>query len=280
MQLGSGEYQGRQHQAPRAPSFNEDQGQQQHVNFQQLPRQDPGLQAPHNANQSQQQQLNYQLALPQAPILRGPSNQTHTELQHVTQHAPPPQAPYPQLPSDETLDYSMQLSNLPQFFMTPTEFLSTAASSISQQRLDTTQPQPQRYPTETGFSIFSDPPQSNIISPENPSTVIGSMGQQNIGDPQPRHDEHPLLDSLDPSQLSSVENFFEDYATSYFDENNNDTFSDMDNQEEVNGTDLIDMGNYYQDYNSDSLDSTSNDPSPDTDIQEEDNGTDPMDTVN
>ncbi|KAF5681676.1 hypothetical protein FCIRC_5401 [Fusarium circinatum] len=267
---------------PPVVQFVEDkhEAKQQTPTSQQPSRWDPGLQAPQNVTQSQQQRVNSQLVLPQAPHSQPHDNVTLVQQPQVTQYAPPPQASYLQLPGDGTLDHPMQLSNSPQPCMTHMEFLRTPASSISQQSLDTTQPQTQKYPIGTELGISSDSPQSNILSAENPSTVIGSMRQQNIGVSQPQHKEDPLPALLGYSQGSPPEDYTRDFIATFFDSNNNDPFPDMDSQEEDIGIDLMDMGNYYEDYNSASLDNTSNDPVPDMDNQEESNGTGLMDTWN
>ncbi|KAF5574930.1 uncharacterized protein FSUBG_13990 [Fusarium subglutinans] len=215
---------------------------QQNPISQQPPRRDSNLQAPQNETQSPKQRVKPQQALPQAPHSQPPYNGTLAQQQQVTQYAPPPQAPYPQLPGDGTLRHPMQLNHSPQPCMTPMEFLSTPASSISQQRFDTSQPQPQRYPTETRFGIFSDPPQSNITSAENPSTVIGSMGQQNIGVSKPQHEGNPSLDLLDRSQFSPIGGYYQNNNSVSVASNSNDRFPDIDNQEGDKGTDLMDTG--------------------------------------
>ncbi|KAF4494799.1 hypothetical protein FAGAP_9074 [Fusarium agapanthi] len=272
IQFGSSEYQGRQHQAPRAPPFNEYQGQQQYVNsqqWQQLPRQDPGLQALQNVTQSQQQRVKPQHAFPQAPHSQPPDNGTLAQQQQVTQHAPPPQAPHLQLaqnshqsqdlqqsqqsraeptPNDSTQTSSYQqppsssspqvLCDSPQPNMTPAEALITPPSSIGQQNLDNTQPQPQENPTRNELGIFLDSLRPNTISADNPSTT-GSMGQQNLGVSQPQYEQDSI--QLDFSQQLPIDWLLG--HPEYNPNNINDPFPDMDIQEDDPDVDMEEEGN-------------------------------------
>ncbi|KAF5562989.1 hypothetical protein FPHYL_5414 [Fusarium phyllophilum] len=174
-------------------SYSGYQPQQQQINFQQLPG--PSLHAPQNETQSQQQRVSPQQALQQAPHSHLPAFGTafgtpdqHWQQHQGTQHVPQPQASYLQPP----WSYSQQLfSDLPQPDTTAVDISSMPAGSINQQSLDTPNPQPQGYSTWNELDISSDSHLSYIISAENPGTVTGSMGQQNIGVSQPTHENYP-----------------------------------------------------------------------------------------
>ncbi|KAK2484065.1 hypothetical protein H9L39_05857 [Fusarium oxysporum f. sp. albedinis] len=126
--------------------------------------------------------------------------------------------------------------------MTPAEDPSTPASSIRQQSLDTTQPQPQEHPTRNEFSISLDSPRPNIISAENASTRTRSIGQQNPGVSEPQREEHSTTDWLDFSQYLPLTRVLDhpDYNLASRAENSNEPSLDMNNEGEDNGIHLKD----------------------------------------
>ncbi|KAH7226818.1 hypothetical protein BKA60DRAFT_659540 [Fusarium oxysporum] len=208
----------------------------------------PYLQFPYNGTQAQWQYLvSPQQALPQSSHLQvAQSNHQSQDLQQPQQsHAEPTPNNYTQTSSYQQPPYSSSpqlLCDSSQPDMTPAEDPSTPASSIRQQSLDTTQPQPQEHPTRNEFGISLDSPRPNIISAENPSTRTKSIGQQSPGVSQPQHEEHSTTDWLDFSQYSPLTRVLDhpDYNPASHAENSNEKSLDMNNEGEDNGIDLTD----------------------------------------
>ncbi|KAM0078768.1 hypothetical protein ACKRZS_009501 [Fusarium odoratissimum] len=222
--------------------YNGTQAQGQHVNPQQALLQAPRIQLPYNGTQAQWQYLvSPQQALPQSsPLQAAQSNHQSQDLQQPQQsHAEPTPNDYTQTSSYQQPPYSSSpqlLCDSSQPDMTPAEDPSTPASSIRQQSLDTTQPQPQEHLRRNEFGISLDSPRPNITSAENPSTRTRSIGQQNPGASQPQHEEHSTTDWLDFSQYSPLTRVLDhpDYNPASHAKNSNEQSLDD------NGIDLTD----------------------------------------
>ncbi|KAH7211591.1 hypothetical protein DER44DRAFT_807556 [Fusarium oxysporum] len=199
----------------------------------------PHLQFPYNAQW--QYLVSPQQALPQSsPLQAAQSNHQSQDLQQPQQsHAEPTPNDYTQTSSYQQPPYSSSpqlLCDSSQPDMTPAEDPSTPASSIRQQSLDTTQPQPQEHLRRNEFGISLDSPRPNITSAENPSTRTRSIGQQNPGASQPQHEEHSTTDWLDFSHYSPLTRVLDhpDYNPASHAKNSNEQSLDD------NGIDLTD----------------------------------------